>query len=158
MEVRALMKEILDNLIPPADANADRLQRWRLRLALVACSAFLGMLTLVMALTSGLPLVGSVAWADDVEKSADEKIAAVAGPIQRRLETLERAVESQTRATNSLLASLAASQVRALAARLCRETDLAERERIEQEIDRYRSEFSQYSGGREARIPPCRDL
>jgi hypothetical protein len=152
------MGDILDRVIPPADANPERLHIWRLRLALVACGGFLGMLVIGMALTTGLPLVGSVAWADNVEKTSDRRIAAVAAPIQRRLETLERAVEDQTRATNSLLASLAASQVRALAGRLCKETDLAERERLEQEIDRYRAQFSQYSGGHEARIPRCRDL
>lgn len=152
------MRDILDSLIPPAEVEAERLRTWRLRVALVACSAFTGVGIVAMALTTGLPLVGAVAWADDAEQATDAKIAAVAAPIQRRLETLERAVEEQTRATNSLLASLAASQVRALAARLCRETDLAERERIEQEIDRYRGEYSRHSGGRDPRIPPCRDL
>lgn len=96
------------------------------------------------AMTSGLPLIGTVAWAGDV----DRKIKEAVNPIQAQVSKLENTVSAQTDVSNSLLANITASQIRATYARLCAKPSDAERERLNGDFDRYLAEYPKYTGGR----------
>lgn len=96
------------------------------------------------SLTSGLPLVGQVAWASDV----DRKIKDAVNPIQSQVAQLENTVKAQTDVSNSLLANITASQIRATYARLCAKPSDVERERLNGDLDRYLAEYPKYAAGR----------
>lgn len=101
---------------------------------------------ILMAMTTGLPLVGNVAWASDVDK----KIADATKPIEQKVGQLEQAVKGQTQVSNSLLANITASQIRATYARLCAKPapTETERDRLNSDLDRYLAEYPQYTDGR----------
>lgn len=104
-------------------------------------------LLIASALTTGLPLVGQVAWAGEV----DTKIKKAVDPIQAQVSQLTNEVKAQTAVSNSLLASVAASQIRATYARLwCNKPPPgdAERERLNNDLDRYLTEYPKYTEGR----------
>lgn len=81
--------EILDTLLPKDENNPASVKRHRLRVALVACASFMSLLFVVFpSLFVGLPQLGKVAWADEV----DDKIAQVVEPIRRDVEVIKSAV------------------------------------------------------------------
>ena len=99
---------------------------------------------IVTAMTGGLPLVGQVAWAADVDKKIQETV----NPIKAQVSQLENAVKAQTSVSNSLLANITASQIRATYARICAKPSDAERERLNGDFDRYLAEYPKYADGR----------
>ena len=134
--------EVLDSSLPK-----NRRQRHRVVMGLSVAGTMCTVWAIVIALTSGLPLVGQVAWASDVDK----KIAQATKPIEDKVGQLENAVKQQTQVSNSLLANITASQIRATYARLCNKPNDTERERLSSDLDRYLAEYPKYTDG--ARFP-----
>lgn len=103
---------------------------------------------IVAALTVGLPPFGRVAWAGDV----DAKIQKAVEPIQAEVTELKNAVKAQTSVSNSLLASVTASQIRATYDRLWCGRPIpsdTERSRLNGDMDRFLVEYPKYADGRE---------
>lgn len=137
----SMRDDVLDATLPKGRARARAI----IGLALAATMTVTW--GVVVALTSGLPLVGQVAWASDVDK----KIADATKPIEDKVGKLENAVKAQTQVSNSLLANITASQIRATFARLCAKPTETERERLSGDLDRYLAEYPKYTEG--ARFP-----
>lgn len=64
----------IDSLLPKED-DLDSVRRYRLRVAVVACSAWCTvMLGIIPVLTVGLPLIGRIAWEAEVDKKIQKVI------------------------------------------------------------------------------------
>src|SRR5262245_9393124 len=111
----------------------------------LAATMFLTWMILA-AMTTGLPLVGNIAWASDVDK----KIADATKPIEQKVGQREQAAKGQTQLSTALLANITASYIRATYARLCAKPTPSEteRDRLNGDLDRYLAEYPQYTDGR----------
>ena len=91
--------DLIDWLLPLDDADPQEVRRHRQRLTVVACSAWLTLFLLVLpAMIVGLPLVGKVAWASDL----DQKIAAAVAPVQQAANDAAQSSQDQARETKAL--------------------------------------------------------
>lgn len=131
--------QILESTLP-----SNRRERARAIIGIALAATMLVVWAIVWAMLFGWPIVGQVAWASDVDK----KIEKAVGPLKDEISELKQAVERNNQVSNSLLASVTASQIRATFARLCKETSDAERARLNADYDRYLTEYPEYTKGR----------
>jgi len=136
------MDPILDAALPK-----NRSARSRVIIGLALWATILTVWAIVVAMTNGLPLLGAVAWASDVDKKVEQAIQ----PIKTEVSQLKNELAQNTRVSNSLLASVTSSQIRATYARLCKEKSDGERDRLSGDFDRYLAEYPNYTNG--ARFP-----
>lgn len=141
------LAELPDKLLPPDDADPKAIKRYRLRTALVACSAFLTVGAIVLpAMFVGLPKIGQLAWAGEV----DDKIAAAFSPLDRRLTSIE-SIQIE------ILRGQYSQQIRDLHRARCTSTDEHVRRRMDGEIDTAQAKYRNLTGERYP-LPACKDL
>lgn len=149
------LADIVASLIPSDEGDAQSVRMYRLRLALVACSAWLAVCLLVIpALFLGLPLIGRVAWADEV----GDKITRSVTPIHRELAELKREIQAATAATNAALSETIYQEVLHLSRQRCAMPDPRERDRLATLIRARQLRYQQLSGDLTYAPPSCADL
>lgn len=89
----------------PDESNVEQIRQWRVRIALVACSVWLFVfLLLTPLLTSaffvGLPRVGSVVWASELDDKVDKSVRKTISPIVQDVAEVKAAVHELTKASN----------------------------------------------------------
>lgn len=131
-----IREELVDEALPKGR------RRGRAVVALCLFATMLVNWAMVVAMFQGLPVIGQVAWASDVDK----KVQAAVEPIEQQIGKMQQAVDKQSAVANALMASVAASQVRATYARLCGRSSETERERLSADLDRYTGEYESYAG------------
>lgn len=149
------LADIVSGLIPNDESDAQSLRVYRLRLALVACSAWLVVsLVLLPALFVGLPMIGQVAWSDDVKARIAESVL----PIQQDIEALQLDIQAATAAMNAAIAETVYQEVLQLARQRCATTDARERDRLSTLIRARQVRYRQLSGDASYSAPTCADL
>jgi len=150
-----------DKLLPSDEHDPRSVKRYRLRTALVACSSFLTVLLVVLpAMFTGLPKLGQIAWAGEV----DDKIAEALGPVREEIGKVadkHRAMAMDLEATRAmvrrvLIGNLAA-QLRDLNRMRCAASDAAVRARAERDIEDSQQEYIGLTYERYP-LPACKDL
>lgn len=150
------LTDLPDKLLPPDDADVRGLRRYRWRMTLVACGAFMTVWGVVIpALTVGLPLVGRVAWADEV----DRKIEQVVGPIRQDFANLKREANAaqavNQRIQRRILMNQLAQQLRDLQRIRCADGQGEHTvDRLDDEITAAQDEYRELTGERYP-LPPC---
>ena len=132
----------------PGDENDPRsVKRYRIRTALVACSGFLLTVFVILpAMFVGLPKVGQIAWAGEV----DDKIAAAISPLNARLTNIEaNQIE--------LLRGWYSQRLRDLQAARRTATDEHVKRRMDNEIDDAQARYRGLTGERYP-LPACAEL
>lgn len=125
--------------------------RWRMHHAIITLTGAVALI--VGALFTGLPLVGQVAWAAEVDK----KIAAAVEPISKKVDTLENAVSEQNAISKAFLAKLAADSLVDTLLRMCTLPENSpEWRRLNQDYERFRADYAK-AAGREYRELRCPD-
>ncbi len=152
-----LIQDLTDGFIPdddpehPTEDHRIRVSRWRRRVAMVACSNWLFTFpilvpVLVTLLFVGVPMIGKVAWSNEVGQLMDAKISKNNEPIFQQLSELKKVQRSQ----GEILLELATRSIRAdicrYVARRATETDQGERTRLYDQITELRTKYKQYSG------------
>ena len=100
--------DFTDALLPD-EKNPAAMRRYRMRLALVACSAWLMLVFVVLpALFTGLPMLGQVVWAQDGDERIQEAVAPVAAQVTR----LEKQIGDVDQKTDALLLSQLRAELR----------------------------------------------
>lgn len=138
---------LLTNLLE--DNTDEARKKWRKTVGLLVlgltlfCSAIV-----VPVLFTGLPVIGQVAWANDVDATIDKKVTAAVAPISEQVTKLQAAVDQQGKSAKALLARLSGEQIDTLAKRRCKSSDIEEREYLSREINRLRDEFEETQGRR----------
>lgn len=90
---------MVDRLLPSDESNPNSVRHYRLRVALVACSAWVTLfLVVVPAFIPWIPFPIKVALAADL----DQKIAAAVAPIQQATADAARAQQAQASETRAL--------------------------------------------------------
>lgn len=90
---------MVDKLLPSDEANPNSVRNYRLRVALVACSAWVTLFLVVMpAFIPWIPFPIKVALASDL----DQKIAAAVVPVQQAANDAARASQEQAKETKAL--------------------------------------------------------
>ena len=135
-----------DKLLPGDENDPRSVKHYRLRTALVACSSFLSIVFIVLpALFVGLPKLGQVAWAGEV----DDKIAKAIEPVL----TEQRA---QGEVLKEIRIDQLATKLRELHALRC-QADSYGRARVDREIDPAQRKYFELTGYRYP-LPACTDL
>lgn len=151
--------DLANGVIPTDDSDQRALRAWRVRIAIIACAAFLLVVSLILpALFVGLPNMGRVAWATAVAAETDDKISKAVQPLQKDIADLRVEVKAQTAATNAVLAEIAYREVFELTRRRCKSADEPERDRLWRDILANAARYRQYSGIAEFDPPRCTDL
>lgn len=147
--------DIVSGLIPNDESDAQSLRVYRLRLALVACSAWLVVCLIVIpALFVGLPMLGRVAWADEMKGKIAESVL----PIQQDIEALQHDIQAATAAMNAAIAETIYQEVLQLARQRCATTDGHERDRLSALIRARQVRYRLLSGDVGYSAPTCADL
>lgn len=148
----------ISDFIPDDNAPPHKMRSWRKRLALVACSNWMftfSLLTpfLVAALFFGLPILGRVVYAGELDNKIETKISAALDPLAKEQKRLAETQEKQGRDMRSqgeILRSLATASLRTeicrYATRRLLEHDVNERGRLLDQIIDMRNKYKEYSG------------
>jgi hypothetical protein len=145
------MLGLYDRLFPEDNPKSNR--RWRTSVG-ISIMTLSGLGTLVFCgLVTGLPLVGKVAWAGDVDK----KVSAAVKPLEDRMTKVEAAVNDTTSTTKILLSKLASDQVDALVRRRCKSADPDEISYLSKEIRKYQEDYEN-ARGRVYPTPTCEEV
>ena len=143
-----------DKLLPSDENDPRSVKHYRLRTALVACSSFLLVLFVVLpAMTVGLPRIGTLAWAGEV----DDKIEQATAPIKAQLGQIATQLATQEQIQKRILAGQLAAQARDLHRLKCTTTDDYTRARMERDIEDAQQEYRALTGERYP-LPACKDL
>lgn len=135
-----------DKLLPDDENDPRSVKRYRLRVTLVACTTFLLVVFGVLpAMTVGLPRIGSIAWAAEV----DDKIAKAIEPVL----TEQRA---QGEVLKEIRIDQLATKLRELHAVRCA-ADGTGRARLDWEIEAAQRKYVNLAGYRYP-LPACKDL
>lgn len=144
---------LLDFVNPP-DHSPAAVRNHRVRIALVACAAFVGLYGLVIPSTrTEMPFFGKVAMADEV----DDKIEAAQKPLKADIADLKAASAVQGQRQRMLLVASMTSQMRDLNRQRCSTKDESVRVRAEMDIETAQQTYIELTGDRYP-LPSCRDL
>lgn len=143
--------ELFDRLIDADSPTATR--KWRSTVGYLLLSIFLATSFLAAAATTGVPLLGKLAWADEIDKKTKEVIA----PITTKLIEITSAVEQQSKTSKALLAKITADQIDQLVKRRCRSMIADEIEYLSKEIRRLGDEYLDLQG-RDYRLLSCDEI
>lgn len=146
---------LYDRLFPPDDPKARH--RWRSTIGntvfvLILFSGFVS-----SALFFDLPKIGSVAWANDIDKKVVEKVTEAVKPIEQKVSVIESAVKENSQTTKLLMAKVIADQLEQLVRRRCRSGDVDEITYLSREIRRYLDDYER-SQLRVYPMPTCEEV
>lgn len=146
---------IVAALVPSDEGDMQAMRVYWLRLALVACSAWLAVVAFVIpALFVGLPMIGRVAWAGDVAKEVSQSVT----PLRRELAEMKREIQAATAATNAALAEAIYQEILQLSRQRCAATDHRDRDRLSALIRARQLRYQHLSGDLTYSPPSCTDL
>lgn len=147
--------DLIDWLLPPDDADPKAVRRHRQRLTIVACSAWLMLfLGVLPAMLVGLPLIGRVAWASDI----DQKIAAAVAPVQQAANDAAKASQDQAKQTRALKMQLLERDIFAAITAKCEAKSRGSGVRFWTErVQQLKGEYQDLTG-RAYDEPDCSDL
>lgn len=137
------MKEILNFIRPPEDADWKHVNRWRWNVTLT-------LLAIVIAVAL---LSRTVAFAGDVDK----KISAAIEPIAKEQRAQGEKIDKVTRLLTEQLAATVAAQIRLTISKRCKTQGFVEREELNRERDRLQQQYREYKGELYSE-PQCGDL
>lgn len=146
-----MLFELFDRLVDPT--SPDALKRWRSLVGYILVVFFFSMCFLGAAATTGVPKLGKLAWADEVDKNTK----AVVAPIEIKLNDVAKAVEEQSKSSRALLAKITSDQIDQLVKRRCRSTVSDEVEYISKEVRRLGEEYLDLQG-HDYRLLTCDEI
>lgn len=154
------MTNPLDYLLP-IDDSPESLRLYRLRVAVVACSSWLLLYLGVMpALVIGLPMIGRVAWAEDMEDKVDQYHRETVMPIQRDVAEIKAAVESIKESISAGAMTSMRNELREMRRLYCRAREAGNSElarRYARDIE-YSREVYEKTSGTNWHMPQCEDI
>lgn len=130
--------DLLSFIRPPEDATPKQLKRWRWNVALSLLAGFL------FCCWSLSP------WGYAKASEVDDKISTLRGEMAAQSAITNKLAGQVTTA----LGEWKATEIRSVASKLCRESMLAERDKLNIEIDRKQEEYKNLKGER-YQIPGC---
>jgi hypothetical protein len=137
------MREILNFLRPPEDADWKTVNRWRWNV----CA------TLLCILVVGGVALKNVAWASDLDK----KIADAIKPIAQEQQEQRILLDNVSKLLTEQLSATVAAQIRLNISKRCKTTDFTTREELAREKDRLQTQYRTYKG-EYYREPGCAEL
>lgn len=146
-----MLFELFDRLIDAESPNATR--KWRSTVGYLLLAIFFATTFLATAATTGVPMLGKLAWANEVDKKTQDVIA----PLASKLLEIAGAVEQQSKTSKALLAKITADQIDQLVKRRCRSAVSDEIEYLSKEIRRLGDEYLDLQG-RDYRLLTCDEI
>ena len=153
------LAELASSLVP-SDDKPETLRSWRIRMALVACSGWLAQVFIVFpALFLGLPMIGRVAWSDELAaaKQTAQLAAETSVANSAAIDKLTKAQAASTADVDDLMLTVLSQRIRDSIAARCR-LPASERSRITGEIENNQQLYMKRSGGQRAYEPKCNEL
>lgn len=149
------MRIMKDLHLLPKDDSPESIRNWQLRVALVACSSWIMLyFVIIPAALTGVPRLGALAWARDVDQKVQEAIA----PINDKIDRLEMAVTDQTETSNALLLELTEKTLTEMNRRRCSAPTTEDRDYWQSQMNKLKPRYLRYSGGISYEQRSCADL
>ena len=147
----------LKKLVPSDGTEGLALQKWRLYIGLSSYCHWMFVVAVSALLSVGVPPIGQLAWANDVERKMDTKIAAAVRPIEEKVAELAEQSKAQNAISNAFLARLAEDSIIETLKRMCDEQLYSpEWRRLNSDYSRFRADYARATG-REYRELGCSD-
>lgn len=131
-----------DWLLPSNEADSASVRRYRLRIALIACTALWLVAGVLSMIGTGLPLVGRIALAAEV----DSKIAQAVGPINAQLATITAQQAEQGEVLKQIRIDQVATKLRELRRIQCANHDEHASDRLDLELRRAQRDYYALTG------------
>lgn len=145
------LANLLEYLMP-ADDSPTAIRNYRLRMGLVACSAWLGLyLVIFQALLWPVPFIGQIARASEV----DDKIKDAMQPVQAQLGQITTQIAQQDATLTAIRVDQIETKLRDLQRLLCEDGDDRARGALEREIEAAQREHRKLTGERYP-LPVCK--
>lgn len=147
--------DVLNWFIPDSHATPKAQRMYRLRVAMVACGSFMVVYGFIIpAMFTGFPVLGQLAWANDINTKISEAIK----PIEGKVNTIETKVDKLDLIVRQQLAVTLATQIREAKRRWCAlPASSQERDRTQTDIDRLQEEYMGLRG-QPYNVLPCTEL
>lgn len=141
----------LTDMIPDERATPEKRHRWRKRISLVGCSAWLALFVvivpaLVMLFFTGAPLIGRVAYADETDTKMNKKISEAVAPLRDSIQQIDGNLKTQGALISKLVSASTAAQICKTVVRRNKEGDEEERRRLAEQLRVLKIEYMHHAG------------
>ena len=144
-----MLKDLLNFVRPPEDAEWKSVNRWRWNVCLTLAG-------LVIATGWAFSSKG-FAWAGDLDKKIETAVEAKLAPVVKEQQEQRALLNKVSSLLTDQLAATVAAQIRLNISKRCKTTLFAEREELAREKDRLQGQYKSYAG-EYYREPSCADL
>lgn len=144
-----MLKDLLDFIRPPEDAQWKSVNRWRWNVTIVTAVTVLG-------LGWGYGPRG-FARAGDIDKKIETVVESKLAPVVKEQKEQRALLDKVSNLLTDQLSATVAAQIRLNISKRCKTTDFNEREELAREKDRLQGQYKSYAG-EYYREPSCADL
>ena len=139
------MRELLNFIRPPEDADWKAINRWRWNVCLTLLVLCAGAIFAVSP--------AGFAYAGDLDKKIKDAIE----PIAQQQKVQGEKLDQVSRLLTEQLAATVAAQIRLAVSKRCKTAGFVEREELARELDRLQDQYVTYKGSRYT-APTCGEL
>lgn len=144
-----MLKDVLNFVRPPEDANWKTVNRWRWNVCLTLTGLVIGM--------GWAFSPKGFAWAQDLDKKIETVVESKLAPVVREQKEQRALLDKVSNLLTDQLAATVAAQIRLNISKRCKTTDFMAREELAREKDRLQGQYRSYAN-EYYREPSCSDL